>query len=118
MLWSESLIPTLKESPQDAEASSHKLMLRAGLIRQLSSGVYTYLPLGWRVLNKVKQIISQEMDATGAQQLLLPALQPAKLWKDSGRFKEIGKVMISFRDRRDKQMVLGPTHEEVITELA
>lgn len=118
MLWSESLIPTLKEAPAEAEAISHKLMLRAGLIRKLSSGVYSYLPLGWKVLEKIEQIIREEMDATGAQELLLPTLQPAKLWKDSGRYNEIGKVMISFRDRREKEMVLGPTHEEVITEIA
>ncbi|MBN3039306.1 MAG: proline--tRNA ligase [Candidatus Omnitrophica bacterium] len=118
MLWSKSLIPTLKEAPQDAEAVSHKLMLRSGLIRQLSSGVYCYLPLGWRVLRKAEEIIRQEMDACGAQQVLLSALQPAALWKESGRFEEIGRVMISFRDRRDKQMVLGPTHEEVITTIA
>ena len=118
MLWSESLIPTLKEAPKEAEAISHKLMLRAGLIRQLSSGVYSYLPLGWKVLGKVEQIIRQEMNAAGAQELLLPALQPLKLWKDSGRYKEIGKVMITFRDRREKEMALGPTHEEVITEIA
>ncbi len=118
MLWSESLIPTLKEAPAEAEAISHKLMLRAGLIRKLSSGVYSYLPLGLKILNKVEAIIRQEMNACGAQELLLPALQPARLWKDSGRFKEIGKVLISFRDRRDKEMVLGPTHEEVITEIA
>jgi prolyl-tRNA synthetase len=118
MLWSESLIPTLKESPKEAEALSHKLMLRAGLIRKLSSGVYSYLPLGWRILKKVEQIIREEMDGKGAQELLLPALQPAKLWHDSGRYREIGRVMITFRDRRDKEMVLGPTHEEVITELA
>ena len=118
MLWSESLIPTLKEAPQDAEAISHKLMLRSGLIRKLSSGVYSYLPLGWKILKKVEQIIREEMDTAGAQELLLPALQPASLWKESGRYKEIGKVMIAFRDRRDKEMVLGPTHEEVITEIA
>ena len=94
------------------------MMLRAGLIRKLCSGVYSYLPLGWKVLEKIEQIIREEMNATGAQELLLPSLQPAKLWKDSGRYKEIGKVMISFRDRRDKEMVLGPTHEEVITEIA
>lgn len=118
MLWSECLIPTLKEAPQEAEAISHNLMLRAGLIRSLSSGVYSYLPLGFRVLEKIEKIISGEMDAKGAQRLLLPALQPLALWKDSGRYAEIGKVMISFRDRRDKEMVLGPTHEEVITEVA
>jgi prolyl-tRNA synthetase len=118
VLWSESLIPTLKEVPQDAEALSHRLMLRAGLIRKLSSGVYSYLPLGWRVLNKVEKIIRAQMDAAGAQELLLPVLQPARLWKDSGRYQEIGQVMISFRNRRGKEMVLGPTHEEVITEIA
>ncbi|MFH1245129.1 MAG: proline--tRNA ligase [Candidatus Omnitrophota bacterium] len=118
MLWSECLIPTLKEAPQEAEAISHNLMLRAGLIRGLSSGVYSYLPLGFRVLEKIEKIISAEMDAKGAQRLLLPALQPLALWKDSGRYADIGKVMISFRDRRDKEMVLGPTHEEVITEVA
>lgn len=118
MLWSKSLIPTLKEAPKEAEAISHKLMLRSGLIRQLSSGVYSYLPLGFKILNKVEVIIRQEMNSSGAQELLLPALQPAKLWKDSGRHKEIGKVMISFRDRRGKEMILGPTHEEVITEVA
>ncbi len=118
MLWSESLIPTLKEAPQGAEAISHQLMLRAGLIRKLSSGVYSYLPLGFKTLSKVEQIIRAEMDAAGAQELLLPALQPARLWKDSGRYKEIGEVMIGFRDRRGKEMVLGPTHEEVITEIA
>ncbi|MBU4141210.1 MAG: proline--tRNA ligase, partial [Candidatus Omnitrophica bacterium] len=112
MLWSENLIPTLKETPAEAEAISHKLMLRAGLIRKLSSGVYSYLPLGRRVLNKVEQIIREEMNASGAQELLLPALQPAKLWKDSGRYKELGKVMISFRNRQGKEMILGPTHEE------
>lgn len=118
MLWSQGLIPTLKEAPAEAEAISHKLMLRAGLVRSLSSGVYSYLPLGWRVLEKIERIIAEEMDAQGAQRVLLPALQPLSLWKESGRHTEIGKVMISFRDRRDKEMVLGPTHEEVITEVA
>ena len=118
MRFSQLLIPTLKETPSEAEVISHKLMLRAGLIRSLSSGVYSYLPLGWKVLGKIEQIIREEMNASGAQELLLPALQPAKLWKDSGRYQEIGKVMIAFRDRRGKEMVLGPTHEEVITEVA
>lgn len=118
MLWSKSLIPTLKEAPAEAEAISHKLMLRAGLIRKLTSGVYSYLPLGLKVLNKIEQIIREEMNRVGAQELLLPALQPVKLWKESGRYKDIGKVMITFRDRRGKEMALGPTHEEVITEIA
>ncbi|MBN2097681.1 MAG: proline--tRNA ligase [Candidatus Omnitrophica bacterium] len=118
MLWSQSLIPTLKQAPAEAEATSHKLMLRAGMVRQLASGIYSYLPLGFKVLKKVEQIIREEMDGLGAQQVLLPALQPAQLWKDSTRYQEIGKVMISFRDRKGKEMVLGPTHEEVITEIA
>jgi prolyl-tRNA synthetase len=117
MKWSESLIPTLKEVPAEAEALSHKLMLRAGLIRKLISGVYSYLPLGLKVIEKVEYIIRQQMDSLGAQEVLLPALQPADLWKDSGRYKEIGKVMVQFIDRRNKEMVLGPTHEEVITDL-
>ncbi|MEA3560346.1 MAG: proline--tRNA ligase [Candidatus Omnitrophota bacterium] len=117
MKWSNAFIPTLKETPSDAEVVSHKLMLRAGLIRKLISGVYSYLPLGLKVIEKVKYIIRREMNSLGAQEVLLPALQPAKLWKDSGRYEEIGKVMINFIDRRNKQMILGPTHEEVITDL-
>ena len=96
MRWTEALIPTLKEAPAEAEAISHKLMLRAGLIRQLTSGVYCYLPLGWKVLNKIEHIVREEMDNSGAQEVLLSALQPASLWKKSNRFEEIGKVMISF----------------------
>ncbi|MEA3328198.1 MAG: proline--tRNA ligase [Candidatus Omnitrophota bacterium] len=117
MKWSESFIPTLKETPSDAEVISHKLMLRAGLIRKLASGVYSYLPLGLKILERVKGIIRQEMNSLGGQEVLLPALQPAELWENSGRDKEIGKVMIRFIDRHNKKMVLGPTHEEVITDL-
>jgi prolyl-tRNA synthetase len=117
MKWSNLLLPTLKEDPAEAEAVSHRLMLRAGLIRKLSSGVYSYLPVGWRVLHKVEEIIRQEMNATGAQELLLPALQPAELWKESGRHKDLGEDMVSFIDRHKKEVVLGPTHEEVITDL-
>jgi len=117
MLWSKAFIPTLKETPQEAESVSHQLMLRAGLIRMLMSGVYSYLPLGLKVLNNIQAIIRQEMDACGANELLLPALQPLELWLSSGRDKVIGEVMVRFVDRRGRKICLGPTHEEVITEL-
>jgi len=117
MYWSKSLIPTLKEVPQEAETVSHQLMLRSGLIRQLMAGVYSYLPLGLRVLNNIENIVRQEMDNTGAAELLLPALQPLELWVKSGRDKDIGEVMVRFTDRRGRKICLGPTHEEVITDL-
>jgi prolyl-tRNA synthetase len=117
MFWSKIFIPTLREAPQDAESISHKLMLRAGLIRMLVAGVYTYLPLGLEVLDNIQKIIREEMNATSASELLLPALQPQDLWVKSGRDKDIGEVMIKFVDRRGRRMCLGPTHEEVITEL-
>ena len=117
MRWSKSLIPTLKEIPQEAEAISHKLMLRAGLMRKLASGTYSYLPLGFKVLKKVERIIQEEMDRSGAQEVLLPALQPVELWKESGRYSDLGDDMVTFKDRHGKEVVLGPTHEEVITDL-
>lgn len=117
MKWSDILIPTLKEEPAEAETVSHKLMIRAGLIRKLASGIYSYLPLGVKVLKKVKAIIREEMDSSGAQEVLLPALQPAELWHRSGRYNDLGSDMLKFIDRHKKEMVLGPTHEEVITEL-
>lgn len=117
MFWSKAFIPTLREAPQEAESLSHKLMLRAGFIRMLVAGVYTYLPLGLKVLNNIENIIRQEMNACGASELLLPALQPQDLWVKSGRDKDIGEVMIKFVDRRGRRMCLGPTHEEVITDL-
>lgn len=117
MLWTKAFIPTLKESPQEAESISHRLMLRAGLIRMLFAGAYSYLPLGFRVLRKIEDIISQEMDSAGATQLLLPVLQPLDLWIKSGREKDIGEIMIRFTDRRGRNICLGPTHEEVITAL-
>jgi len=117
MFWSKTLIPTLKETPQEAESLSHQLMLRAGLMRMLMAGVYSYLPLGWRVLNNIQQIIRQEMDASGAVEVLLAALQPLELWLKSGRDKDMGEVMIRFIDRRGRKICLGPTHEEVITDL-
>jgi len=117
MFWSKTFIPTLKEAPQEAESITHQLMLRAGLIRMLMSGVYSYLPLGLKVLNNIETIIRQEMDASGAQELLLPALQPDGLWVKTGRDKTMADVIIKFVDRRGRKIFLGPTHEEVITEL-
>jgi len=117
MRYSKGLFPTLKETPAEAQAASHKLMIRAGMIRKLQSGAYSYLPLGFRALQKVKQIIRQEMEAIGAQEVLLPALQPVELWKKTGRYETLGEDMIKFIDRHGKENVLGPTHEEVITHL-
>jgi len=117
MFWSKAFIPTLKETPQEAESIAHQLMLRAGLMRPLISGVYSYLPLGYRVLRKIENIIRQEMNSCGAQELLLSALQPEEIWLESGRDKEMAQVMIRFKDRRGRKLCLGPTHEEVITDL-
>jgi prolyl-tRNA synthetase len=117
MYWSKLFIPTLKDTPQEAESASHQLMLRAGLIRMLMSGVYSYLHLGLMVLNNIKKIIRLEMNATGANELLLPALQPLELWLASGRDQVMGEVMIRFIDRKKRNICLGPTHEEVITDL-
>jgi len=117
MYWTKTFIPTLKETPQEAESTAHKLMLRAGLIRMLMAGAYSYLPLGFRVLSNIENIIRQEMNAAGAVELLLPALQPKELWIKSGRDEVIGEVMIRFTDRRGRHVCLGPTHEEVITDL-
>lgn len=117
MFWSKTFIPTLRQDPQEAEIASHKLLLRAGFIRMLAAGAYTYLPLGLRVLNNIKCIIREEMNSVCAAELLLPALQPMELWQKTGRDKDLGEVMIRFIDRRGRHMALGPTHEEVITEL-
>ncbi len=116
--WTQSLIPTLKEIPQEALIKSHRLMLRSGLVRKLASGTYSYLPLGLRVLKKAEAIVREEMDAAGALEILLPALHPADLWKETGRFEIMGEDMIHFKDRHGKLNVLGPTHEEIVTDLA
>ncbi|MFN6566082.1 proline--tRNA ligase [Dendronalium sp. ChiSLP03b] len=121
MRLSQMLFVTLRDDPADAEIPSHKLLLRAGYIRRIGSGIYAYLPLMWRVLQKVSQIVRQEMNATGAQECLLPQLQPADLWKESGRWDTYTKaegIMFSLIDRREQQLGLGPTHEEVITTIA
>ncbi len=117
MRWSKALIPTLKETPADAVAPSHQLLLRAGMVRQLGAGAYTYLPLGHRVLAKVIRVIREEMDAAGALELLMPALQPVELWKESGRFETFGDLLMQLRTSSDQHFALGPTHEEVITDV-
>jgi prolyl-tRNA synthetase len=117
MKWTQTLIPTLKETPQDAEVASHILMVRGGFIRKLSAGAYSYLPLGARVLEKTTRIIKEEMNRAGAHEVLLPAIQPPELWKKTGRYDVLGEVLIKFIDRHKKENVLGPTHEEIITSL-
>lgn len=117
MRQSALLLPTLKEDPADADVISHRLMLRAGLIRQLASGLYTWLPLGLRVLRKVERIIREEMDRSGGQEVSMPVVQPAELWMETGRWQKMGEEMLRMQDRHDRDFCLGPTHEEVITDL-
>ena len=117
MRTSNFLIATQKETPADAEVISHQLMLRAGLIRKLASGLYTWLPLGLRVLRKVEAIVREEMDKSGAQELSMPVMQPAELWQESGRWEQYGPELLRIRDRHERDFCLGPTHEEVITDL-
>src|SRR5438093_4983120 len=117
MRWTQTLIPTFKETPAEAEIVSHKLLLRAGLIRKLTGGLYTFLPLGLRALRKVERIVREEMDRAGALELLMPALQPPHLWRQSERYETMKDVLFKAKDRAQKEWVLGPTHEEVITTL-
>src|SRR5688572_29272958 len=117
MRWSELLIPTLKEVPSDAEIYSHQLLVRAGLVRKLTGGLYTFLPMGLRVLRKVENIVREEMNRAGAQEVLMPALQPPEIWQKSGRYETARDVFFKARDRAKKEWILGPTHEEVITTL-
>src|ERR1700687_4245985 len=118
MRWSKYFIPTLREDPADAEVISHKLLLRAGLMRQLASGIYSYLPLAQRVAVKVMQILREEMNRIGGQEFFLPALHPAELWKESGRWSVMGDEMFRLKDRKGADMCLGMTHEEVFTSIA
>jgi prolyl-tRNA synthetase len=117
MRASRTLIATVKETPADAEVISHQLMLRAGLIRKLAAGLYTWLPLGLRVLRKVEAIVREEMDRAGAQEVLMPAVQPAELWQESGRWDQMGEEMLRLKDRHQRDFCFGPTHEEIITDL-
>jgi len=117
MLFSKILLPTLKDAPQEAEVASHKLMLRAGMIRKVASGIYTWLPLGLKVLRKIENIVRDEMDASGAQEVLMPMVQPKELWNETNRWEKMGPELLRFKDRHDRDFCLGPTHEEVITDL-
>lgn len=117
MDYSKVLLPTLKETPAEAEVISHKLMYRAGFIRKLAAGIYNWMPAGLRVLRKVERIVREEMDRAGAQEILMPAVQPAELWKESGRWEFYGRELLRFVDRHERDFCLGPTHEEVITDL-
>ena len=117
MRWSTYYLPTLKEAPADAEVISHQLLIRAGMIRKLTSGIYTYMPLGLRALAKVEGIVREEMNRAGAHELLMPAVQPGDLWIESGRWEHYGKELLRFKDRHGRDCCMGPTHEEVITDL-
>ncbi len=121
MRLSQMLLTTLRDDPADAEIPSHKLLVRAGYIRRIGSGVYAYLPLMWKVLQKISNIVREEMNATGAQECLLPQIQPAELWQESGRWDTYTKaegIMFALQDRQQRELGLGPTHEEVITAIA
>ena len=111
-------ISTLKEAPNDAEITSHQLMMRAGLIRKLAGGIYSYMPLGLRVIRKIENIIREEMNAAGALELLMPVVQPAELWVESGRWEQYGPELLRMKDRHGRDFVLQPTSEEVITDIA
>ncbi|MDE2714259.1 MAG: proline--tRNA ligase, partial [Verrucomicrobiota bacterium] len=118
MRWTETFIPTLKEAPAEAEIPSHQLLLRAGLVRKLAGGLYTFLPSGVRVLRKIEAIVREEMDSAGALEVLMPAVQPPEIWKASGRYEQAADVLFKVRDSKNREWLLGPTHEEVITTLA
>ena len=118
MRFSEFGLTTLKEVPAEAEIVSHQLMLRAGLIRRLASGLFTWMPLGLRVLRKVEAVVREEMDRAGALELLMPAVQPAELWQKTGRWEQYGPLLLRMRDRHEREFCFGPTHEEVITDIA
>ncbi|MCU7884491.1 MAG: proline--tRNA ligase, partial [Candidatus Thiodiazotropha sp. (ex Lucinoma annulata)] len=118
MRTSQFPLHTVKETPADAETASHQLMLRAGLIRKLAAGLYTWLPLGLRVLRKVERIVREEMDRAGALEVLMPTVQPAELWQESGRWEQYGPELLRMHDRHNRDFCYGPTHEEIITDLA
>ncbi|MGC2412044.1 MAG: proline--tRNA ligase [Stellaceae bacterium] len=117
MRLSHYFLPLLRENPSEAQIVSHRLMLRAGMIRQSSAGIYSWLPLGLRVLKRVEQIVREEQDRSGAQEILMPTIQPAELWKESGRYEDYGKEMLRIKDRHEREMLYGPTNEEQVTEI-
>ena len=117
MRYSRLLVPTLKEDPSDADVVSHKLMVRAGMIRQVARGIYDLLPLGLRSVHKIERIVREELDRAGCQEVLLPVVSPAELWQESGRWDAYGKELLRIKDRHDRDFCLGPTHEEVMSDL-
>ncbi len=117
MFWSNYFLPTLKETPGDAQIASHRFMLRAGMVRQSASGIYTWLPLGLKVLNKIADIVREEQNRAGAVELLMPTIQPAELWRESGRYDDYGQEMLRIKDRHERDMLYGPTNEELITDI-
>ncbi len=117
MRLSRGFVPTLKETPAEAQIMSHRLMLRAGLVRQTSAGIYAWLPVGFRVLRRIERIVREEQDAAGAQEMLMPTIQPAELWRESGRYEDYGKEMLRIRDRQERELLYGPTNEEMVTDL-
>src|SRR5437773_3037654 len=117
MRLSEYFLPLLRENPSEAQIVSHRLMLRAGMIRQSSAGIYSWLPLGLRVLKRVEQIVREEQDRSGAQEILMPTIQPAELWRESGRYDDYGKEMLRITDRHERELLYGPTNEEMITDI-
>ncbi|MBD63278.1 MAG: proline--tRNA ligase [Gammaproteobacteria bacterium] len=117
MLWSRFFLPTLKDIPQDSEVTSHQLMMRSGMIRKVTSGIYNWLPLGFRVLKNIENIVREEMDLSGAQEVLMPMVQPKELWEETQRWEKMGPELLRIKDRHDRDFCLGPTHEEVITDL-
>src|SRR5690349_15495862 len=118
MKASRFLVSTLKEAPADAEVTSHRLMMRAGLIKRLGAGIYTYMPMGLRVIRKVEAIIREEMNRAGAVELLMPVIQPAELWQQSGRWTKMGPEMLRVKDRHERDYIVQPTSEEVVTDIA
>src|SRR5271157_3294986 len=117
MRLSRYFLPILRETPKEAEIVSHRLMLRAGMIRQAAAGIYSWLPLGHRVLKRIEQIVREEQDAAGCQELLMPTIQSAELWRESGRYEDYGKEMLRIRDRHERDLLYGPTNEEMITDI-
>ena len=117
MRLSQYFLPILKENPKEAEIVSHRLMLRAGMIRQQSAGIYSWLPLGLKVLNKVCDIIREEQNRAGANEILMPTIQSAELWRESGRYDAYGKEMLRIQDRQEREMLFGPTNEEMVTDI-
>ncbi|HMD67547.1 MAG TPA: aminoacyl--tRNA ligase-related protein, partial [Chitinivibrionales bacterium] len=118
MYWKNAFIRTLREEPSEAETISHKLMLRAGMIQKLAAGIYNYLPLGLRVIRKIEAIVREEMERCNAVELLMPMVIPAELWQESGRWEHYGPELLRFTDRKNNPFLLGPTHEEVIVDVA